>query len=421
MTGNLEAPGWDVDVIIPARNAAQTIFRTLRSLVPDKKVLAKIIVVDDGSTDNTVEVAQTAARELNLPLQVVQANCGSAGAARNAGMDHASGTYLHFLDSDDELVPGALTVLRHLLVCQPQAGIATGMTIRRSRWRKDLLKFAHGYSDGMEENTAKYLRNRLTPIAMGAAMVRRIATNMVRFPALAALDEDTVFWARCLWETKVATTDAPVLVYHLDLARMEQRFTRDPEAEFQRASEAIGNLAACGIPVRWLEWRIAWLSLRFARQLIMAGRPNDAVRFVRRARQSPQFARSWKVFQYSARILAAPLLIRTPPSSKARAIHRPLHRFMIITHDPVWPPVADMITATGQSSAHLPDMEMFFLSVSSRSMPIGCTIPIFDWPHCLVRPGLLGLKRQGGQNGSLILPAHGGQMLRSWPEFHLPI
>lgn len=335
-----EAEKPDVDVIIPAHNASLTIERTLRSLAPDGRIISRILLVDDGSGDGTGNVASLAAKKLKLPISVIRIESGSAGAARNAGLEMSDADFVYFIDADDEVVPGGVSVLRTRLLQDKQAGISVGMTIRRSKRRKDLLKWPRGFGTDSRSNTERFLRNELPPIAMGAAMVRRSAVGTIRFPEKAVLDEDTVFWARILWRNPVLATDEPVLIYHLDLGRMEARFKRDPRPAFEQISEAIQTLAEEGVPQAWIERRISWVSLRFARLLIMAGRHSEAQEFVSFAKQSPDFSRSWKVLQYGARIVAGRLGFKRPKATVANPHKSMPQRFMLVTHDPASPPVS---------------------------------------------------------------------------------
>src|SRR5262245_42811171 len=85
-----------VSVIIPAQNAEATIGRTLQSLVPDRQLLREILLIDDGSDDATIEIANKTADRCRLPLAVVAIRAGSAGAARNTGIERANGEFLFF-------------------------------------------------------------------------------------------------------------------------------------------------------------------------------------------------------------------------------------------------------------------------------------------------------------------------------------
>ena len=92
-----------ISVIIPAYNAASTLEECLESVVRQTVRPFEVILVDDGSTDNTRRVA--AKFEANLALRIVsQANSG-LGKARNAGMAAATGDAYAFLDADDVWLP----------------------------------------------------------------------------------------------------------------------------------------------------------------------------------------------------------------------------------------------------------------------------------------------------------------------------
>lgn len=99
-----------VSVIIPSYNAADYIAQTLESVLAQTLTDIEVIVVDDGSTDNTRNiVADFANKDPRLTL-VEQAN-QFAGVARNNGMSKARGKYLYFLDADDYIESNALEEL----------------------------------------------------------------------------------------------------------------------------------------------------------------------------------------------------------------------------------------------------------------------------------------------------------------------
>ncbi len=97
----------DVSVIIPMHNASATVTRVVESFLEIATAAVEVIVVDDASTDDTVERVM-ALRGPELIVERFETNHG-AGVARNRGFERATGRYTLFFDADDEIHPGTLT------------------------------------------------------------------------------------------------------------------------------------------------------------------------------------------------------------------------------------------------------------------------------------------------------------------------
>lgn len=98
-----------ISVIIPAYKAAKTIGRALASVAAQTLRPDEIIVVDDGSQDGTFKAAEAFNVHMNgIDLKVISQQNLGAGAARNRAIAEASGTWLAFLDADDEWLPEKL-------------------------------------------------------------------------------------------------------------------------------------------------------------------------------------------------------------------------------------------------------------------------------------------------------------------------
>lgn len=89
----------DISVVIPAFNAQHTIIRALRSVFHQIATPGEVIVVDDGSSDRTVNIIRES-RYADKVTVLRQENAGPA-AARNTGIRHSRGRWLAFLDADD--------------------------------------------------------------------------------------------------------------------------------------------------------------------------------------------------------------------------------------------------------------------------------------------------------------------------------
>lgn len=111
-------------VVIPAYNATSTIHPTISSVLSQTFRDFELIVVDDGSTDGTAECVELSAKGDPRVRLIRQENQGTAGAARNAGIECARGTLISFLDSDDLWLPGFLGEVEKVLRRHRSAGLA---------------------------------------------------------------------------------------------------------------------------------------------------------------------------------------------------------------------------------------------------------------------------------------------------------
>ena len=129
-------------VIIPLYNKADTILRTLASVEAQTFRDFEVIIINDGSKDNSAEIVQNS-RFIHQYRMVSQPNKG-VSAARNMGVAMAKGTYLAFLDADDEWDAYYLSEMARLIEKCPEAGVY-GSSNQRGFMKKN------GYSDYFRE------------------------------------------------------------------------------------------------------------------------------------------------------------------------------------------------------------------------------------------------------------------------------
>lgn len=125
-----------VAVVVPVQNGAATIGEALQSVLDQTLAPAEVVVVDDGSTDDTGRIVAGFAPAV---VMYVQAASG-AGAARNAGVARTSSPWLAFLDADDRWVPEALSWLCAPVVRDPEVDIvlARQRVVPETQWRDAL-------------------------------------------------------------------------------------------------------------------------------------------------------------------------------------------------------------------------------------------------------------------------------------------
>ena len=117
-----------VSIIIPAYNAARYLSRSVASALAQTYTNIEVVIVDDGSTDETGAVADQLVAQDNRVKVVHQENRGLA-EARRSGIKAATADYLVHLDADDELLPDAVTFLLEKCVSE-QLDVAYGSFIK---------------------------------------------------------------------------------------------------------------------------------------------------------------------------------------------------------------------------------------------------------------------------------------------------
>lgn len=111
-----------VSVVIPCYNSSQTVAKAIESALGQTHPSVEVVVVDDGSTDDSAQVCARFGDRIRL---VRQPNRGLS-AARNAGVEAATGEYVTLLDADDMLLPACLARRVTLLDVDPKLGLVAG-------------------------------------------------------------------------------------------------------------------------------------------------------------------------------------------------------------------------------------------------------------------------------------------------------
>lgn len=179
-----------VSVVIPMYNYARYLPETVESLINQTYPVKEIIMVNDGSPDNSLEVAKSLIEKYpNHKLITIDKPNGGLASARNAGIKVATGEWIMCLDSDDKLVPGAIE--EHVKL------IEDDMTIAQC----GLMEFGERY---------------ISYAPLGATLERILKSNTVFcnamfnkkvWEAIGGYDENEIlrfgredheFWLRCL-------------------------------------------------------------------------------------------------------------------------------------------------------------------------------------------------------------------------------
>ncbi|MGW7358240.1 glycosyltransferase family 2 protein [Streptomyces sp. NPDC054802] len=208
-----------VSVVVIGYNDARHIKHAVLSAVRQGPAVAEVLVVDDASTDDTAVVAADLARR-HAVVRVVRrtVNSGGCGTPRNDGLREATAPYVMFLDSDDELAPGAVDALLAAAV-RHGAPVVAGVCLRRelpemrdTPWMEAL--FRRGAVHDSPAELPALVRDTLCVNKLYSRAF--LAEHGVTFPEGAFRYEDFVFTARLLAASpRIALIPDTVYFWHV--------------------------------------------------------------------------------------------------------------------------------------------------------------------------------------------------------------
>ena len=199
-----------ISIIVPIYNAAEYLEPCIQSLVQQTESDLQIILVDDGSTDNSMTIAEAFAKQDERIVVVQQPHAGQS-AARNNGLKHAMGEYIAFVDADDSLEPDWCA--RHL---QAIADV-------------DYVQSGYKRIQDSEFSSQKTPHHRLQFTSPCMRLYRREAIAAMQFTE-GMIYEDVV-WSVDLWLRDLRYRRIPYAGYRYTLNPRSTTSRRHPEAE----------------------------------------------------------------------------------------------------------------------------------------------------------------------------------------------
>ncbi len=194
-------------IVIPAYNYGHLLARAVVSACAQAGEDYEVLVIDDGSSDDTPAVLAGLCEQFSVLRTIRQDNAGLA-AVRNRGIDESSGTYLIFLDADDELKPDALESFRRAAASHPESGLLIAPTI--SVFEDGRIESGRqlAIADDAETRFLDFLYKRL-PISNGAVAMHRRVFALIRYNPQLRQTEDIPVFAHCLANFEACAVDAP--------------------------------------------------------------------------------------------------------------------------------------------------------------------------------------------------------------------
>lgn len=208
-------------VIIPVYNKAPFVAKAIQSVIAQTFTDYELVVMDDGSVDESCDVARKALEGCPHAQLYQQKNAG-VSAARNNAVAFSKGEYLCFLDADDWWEPTFLEEMDGLIRAFPEAGIyGTNYTIVNETKRKTRVANVGvdaGFENGYINYCPVYAKTLAMPLWTGATCVpRRVFEEMGGFPLGIKLGEDFLLWIHIALKYKVAFLNKPLSYYNQDV------------------------------------------------------------------------------------------------------------------------------------------------------------------------------------------------------------
>ncbi len=219
-----------ISVVIPLYNKKESIASTLQTVLEQTFQDFEIVIVDDGSTDGSVEEVQ---RVPDPRIRLIsQANAG-VSAARNRGIEEAKGEYIAFLDADDEWKSEYLSTQYELTQKYPECNVfACNYEFRDSQGKVSptiINKLPFEGEDGILTNYFEVASCSNPPICSISIMVKKTTIQAVGgFPAGVKSGEDLLTWARLAVTGEIAYNKKPYAVFNVEGYSVSEKPKRIP-------------------------------------------------------------------------------------------------------------------------------------------------------------------------------------------------
>ena len=208
-------------VIIPLYNKAPYIEKALKSVMAQSFTDFEIIVVDDGSKDESATIAEKVLAGFSLPNKLIRQENAGVSMARNNGVAQSQGDYICFLDADDWWAPTFLEEMSGLIDEFPDAGIyGTNYTIvneTKHKTRVAPIGVEPGFEKGYINYCQVYAKTLAMPLtSISVAIPRDVFKDAGGFPKGIKLGEDFLLWIKIALKHKVAFLNKPLAFYNQD-------------------------------------------------------------------------------------------------------------------------------------------------------------------------------------------------------------
>ena len=204
-------------VIIPLYNKAPYVKKALETVCAQTYRDYEIIVINDGSTDNSAILAEEYLNRVEgISYKILSQQNAGVSAARNNGVAQSHGDYIAFLDADDWWEPTYLEKMAQLIEDYPEAGLYACNYVYYKPGKTHVA--VNNIETGYINYPKAYYESGAMPIWTGAAIIsRKVFDEMGGFPVGIKLGEDFLLWAKIAMHYPVAFLNEALAWYNNDV------------------------------------------------------------------------------------------------------------------------------------------------------------------------------------------------------------
>lgn len=207
-----------ISVVIPLYNKKPHVSRAVKSVLDQSFSDYEIVIVDDGSTDGSIDIVRSFTDTRIRILQRDHVDSWGGHAARNLGIKSSEGKYIAFLDADDEWMPNHLSKIIELINKYPECGVyATSYEYYSIDGFRRKPKFNNIPEAPWEGIVPSYFKSCLKtpPVWTSAAVIpRKVFDHVGLFPENIKRGGDLEMWGRIALKYSVAFSNEVTAVYH---------------------------------------------------------------------------------------------------------------------------------------------------------------------------------------------------------------
>lgn len=212
--GIAQGKGLLLSVIVPTYNYASNLAISLTSVLKQLNRESELIVIDDGSTDETKAIVESLTAEGHCTFSYAWQANGGAASARNHGLRLARGAYVLFLDADDQMMPGTIDTVCAYLKAHPETDLLIGghVTHRRDGQEKKVMPSTPAPAIG--ERLADYLIRRRISLGHGSFVSLKSLLLERPYPEHFRKREDIPVFSHLLANARIACIDHLMVRVH---------------------------------------------------------------------------------------------------------------------------------------------------------------------------------------------------------------